>query len=143
MPENCEEEIIIRSNKIDEQLLKLIYSIKSGRDKLACYDNGTIIMLEPQKIYYFESVDNRVFAYGEKQVFEIRQKLYELEKILENTDFVRISKSVIVNLSKIRKLSPAFNSRFEALLKNGEKVIVSRQYVPEMKKKLGIGGQDK
>ena len=97
-------------------------------------------MIEPRQIYYFEAVDSSIFAYCEKQFYEIKQKLYELEKQFENTDFIRVSKSVIVNLSKIQKLTPAFNSRFEALLKNGEKIIISRQYVPDMKKKLGIGG---
>lgn len=97
-------------------------------------------MIEPKQVYYFEAVDNRVFAYCEKWVFEIKKKLYELERQFENTDFIRVSKSVIVNLTKIQRLTPAFNSRFEALLKNGEKIIISRQYVPDMKKKLGIGG---
>lgn len=141
MPDDREEEIIIRSNNIDERILKLIYSIKSGRDKLTCYEEGSIRLIEPKSVFYFEAVDNKVFVYCESKVFEIRQKLYEIEQQFENSDFIRVSKSVIVNLGKIQKLTPTFNSRFEALLKNGEKIIISRQYVPEMKKKLGIGGQ--
>ena len=141
MPDDREEEIIIRSNNIDERILKLIYSIKSGRDKLTCYEEGSIRLIEPKSVFYFEAVDNKVFVCCESKVFEIRQKLYEIEQQFENSDFIRVSKSVIVNLGKIQKLTPTFNGRFEALLKNGEKIIISRQYVPEMKKKLGIGGQ--
>lgn len=106
---------------------------------MTCYENGEISQVEPKDIYYFESVDNRVFAYCEKRVFEVKQKLYELESQFERTDFVRISKSVIANLSKVEKFIPSFNSRFEALLSNGERVVVSRQYVPKIKEKLGIG----
>jgi DNA-binding LytR/AlgR family response regulator len=58
--------------------------------------------------------------------------------VLANSDFLRISKSVIVNLSKIKSLSPALSGRFEAALDNGEKVIISRQYVGDLKKRLGI-----
>jgi DNA-binding LytR/AlgR family response regulator len=47
-------------------------------------------------------------------------------------------KSVFVNLSKVRSLSPALSGRFEATLENGEKVIISRQYVGDLKKRLGI-----
>ncbi|MGN0622578.1 MAG: LytTR family DNA-binding domain-containing protein [Oscillospiraceae bacterium] len=141
IPDDREEEIIIRSNNIDERILKLIYAIKSGRDKLTCYEEGSIRLIEPKSVFYFEAVDNKVFVYCESKVFEIRQKLYEIEQQFENSDFIRVSKSVIVNIGKIQKLTPTFNSRFEALLKNGEKIIISRQYVPEMKKKLGIGGQ--
>ena len=46
--------------------------------------------------------------------------------------------SGILNLDKIKSLSPAFGGRFEALLKNGEKTVISRQYVGVLKKKLGL-----
>ena len=52
--------------------------------------------------------------------------------------FMRASKSMILNLDKIRHLSPAFGGRFEALLENEEKVIISRQYVPVLKERLGL-----
>lgn len=140
LPEGAEEEIIIRCTVPDEDILQLIYALKSRRDKLACLDEGSIVMVEPNSVYYFESVDDKVFAYCESKVYEIKRKLYELEKQFENTDFLRISKSVIVNLSKINKLTPSFSGRLEALLNNGERAVISRQYVPVLKKKLGIGG---
>lgn len=140
LPAGAEEEIIIRCASPDEEILKLIYTLKARRDKLPCIEEGSIVMVEPRSVYYFESVDDRVFAYCESKVYEIRRKLYELEQQFENTDFLRISKSVIVNLSKVKRLTPGFNGRFEALLDNGERVIISRQYVPSLKKKLGIGG---
>ena len=73
-----------------------------------------------------------------RQVYESKQKLYELEESLANSDMLRISKSVMLNLSKIKSLSPALNGRFEAILDNGERVIISRQYVAGLKKRLGI-----
>lgn len=73
-----------------------------------------------------------------KETYEIHKKLYEIEQEFEYTDFLRISKSVIVNVSKIAYIKPIFNGRFEAKLKNDEKIIVSRQYVSELKKKIGI-----
>ena len=87
---------------------------------------------------YFEAVDNKIFAYASEETYEIRRKLYELEQDFVHTDFLRISKSAIVNTSKIAYVKPIFNGRFEAKLKNGEKIIISRQYVAELKKKIGI-----
>jgi DNA-binding LytR/AlgR family response regulator len=92
----------------------------------------------PKDVFYFEAVDNKVFLYLEKEVYETKLKLYELEERFVGTDFLRVSKSVIMNLAKVKTLSPAFNGRFEATMKNGEKVIVSRQYVPVLKDKLGL-----
>lgn len=89
-----------------------------------------------EKDYYFESVDNRVSACCKQEVYEVKQKLYELEKLYDHTNFLRISKAMIVNVSKIQRVAPMFNGRLEAVLDNGERVIISRQYVSGLKKKL-------
>ncbi|MDE7002156.1 MAG: LytTR family transcriptional regulator DNA-binding domain-containing protein [Lachnospiraceae bacterium] len=136
--EGEEDEIIVRCRHMDQQLLKLIYAIKAGRERITALQNGDYFQVAPDEIYYFEAVDSKVFLYLEKEVYETKLKLYELEEIFRNTDFFRASKSCIVNLSKVKRLSPAFNGRFEALMRNGERVIISRQYVPVLKQKLGL-----
>lgn len=138
LPEGEEDEIIIRCRTMDEQLLKLIYGIRAGQEKLTVTRDDKLFQIQPAQIYYFEAVDNRVYAYLEKEVCETKLKLYELEKRLERTDFFRASKSTIINLAKVKNISPAFNGRFEVCMKNGEKLIVSRQYVPVLKEKLGL-----
>lgn len=136
--EGEEDEIIVRCRHMDQQLLKLIYAVKAGREKITALQDGNYFQVAPEEIYYFEAVDNKVFLYLEKEVYETRMKLYELQDIFQGTDFFRASKSCIVNLSKVKRLSPAFNGRFEALMQNGERVIISRQYVPVLKQKLGL-----
>lgn len=133
-----EDEIIVRCAAMDEKLMNLIYSLKSDQDKLTGYIEDRIVKLVPKDIYYFESVDNKVFAYTAKGTYEVHKKLYELEEEYSRTDFLRISKSIIVNVAKIAYLKPIFNGRFEAQLKNEEKIIISRQYVLDLKKKLEI-----
>lgn len=136
--EGEEDEIIVRCRHMDQQLLKLIYAVKAGREKITALQDGNYFQVAPEEIYYFEAVDNKVFLYLEKEVYETKMRLYELEDIFQGTDFFRASKSCIVNLSKVKRLSPAFNGRFEALMQNGERVIISRQYVPVLKQKLGL-----
>ena len=136
LPEGEEEEIVIRCRGMDEQLLKLVYALRAGREKLTVSRQERLFRILPSAVYYFEAVDNRVFAYLEKEVYETKLKLYELEERLAGTDFFRASKSTVINLAKVESLSPAFNGRFEAAMKNGEKLIVSRQYVPVLKEKL-------
>ncbi|MCM1145623.1 MAG: LytTR family transcriptional regulator DNA-binding domain-containing protein, partial [Lachnoclostridium sp.] len=121
-----------------EQLLKTIYSLKASRDKITVSKGEKLLQLPPSEIYYFDAVDNRVYAYTQKEVYETKLKLYELEERLRHTDFFRASKSTIINLSKVQNFSPGFNGRFEVCLKNEEKLIVSRQYVPVLKEKLGL-----
>ena len=133
-----EEEMIIRCNQLDDRMLQLMNQFKNKTDKLNVYKDGNIHFIEPQDIYYFETVDQKVFAYCMNEVYEIRSRIYELEEMLAGEDFFRASKSVLLNLNVIKSLSPAFNGRFEAVLKNGEHVIISRQYVSLLKEKLGL-----
>lgn len=133
-----EEEIIVRCRNLDEALLRMIRELKIGRGKFTVTDNDKIRQIDAGDIYYFEAVDNKVFLYLEQDVFEVRYKLYEIEAEYENTDFFRASKSVIINLSKVRQFAPDFGGRFEVQMMNGEKLIISRQYVPVLKKRLGM-----
>ncbi len=132
-----EDEIIVRCANLDDRLLKLIQALRT-EDMLIGYIEDRIVKLSFKEVYYFEAVDNKVFSYTAKETYEIHKKLYEIEQEFEHTDFLRVSKSVIVNVSKIAYVKPILNGRFEAMLRNDEKIIVSRQYVSELKKKLGI-----
>ena len=136
-----EDEIIIKMAELDDEVLKMIRRLKDGvsKDTMAVYANESILMVPIRDILYFDATDNRVFAYTRDNCFETRKKLFEIEELLANSSFLRISKNAIVNIKSIDHLSPEFNGRFIASLKNGEDIIISRGYVPELKKKLGIG----
>ncbi len=133
-----ETEIIVKCHEMDENMIKLIKLLKQKHNKLNVYRDGKIHFIEPEEVYYFESVDQKVFVYGKDDVYETKSKLYELEEELPSKNFFRATKSTILNISMIKNLAPAFGGRFEALLKNGEKVIISRQYVSVLKEKLGL-----
>ncbi|MDF2842876.1 MAG: LytTR family transcriptional regulator [Herbinix sp.] len=133
-----EEQIIIRCNKIDDNILRMVSQLKLDQKKLAGIKDGNITMIDPANVYYFEGIDNKVFLYCKQSVYETKLKLYEIEEDYNRSNFFRASKSIILNIAKIKSISPAYSGRFEALLFNGEKVVISRQYVPELKKKLGL-----
>lgn len=133
-----EEEIIVRCRELDEALLRVIHELKTRRGKFTVTENDKIRQIDAGDVYYFEAVDNKVFLYLEQGVYEIKYKLYEIEEEYAGTDFFRASKSVVINLSKVKQFAPDFGGRFEAQMKNGEKLIISRQYVPALKKRLGM-----
>ena len=136
--EGEEDEIIVRCASLNDRLMKLIAALRTEESPLTGYMDDKIVKLAPKDVFYFEAVDNKVFAYTGGGVYEVRKKLYEIEKEYGDTDFLRISKSAVVNVAKIAYIRPLINGRFEAKLKNEEKIIISRQYVIELKKKLGI-----
>ena len=136
-----EDEIIVKVKDLSTDALNLIKRLKDGeeKDSIAAYVSDNIVMLPLNDIYYFDAVDNKVFSYTKDKCFEVKKKLFEIEEEYEQTSFVRISKNAIVNIKKIERLIPEFNGRFEAKLKNGESIMISRGYVPLLKKKLGVG----
>ena len=136
-----EDEIIIRMAELSDEVLKTVSRLKDGvsHDTIAVNLDESIVMLPIKEILYFDAVDNRTFAYTADKCYKVPKKLYELEEFLVNSSFVRISKNTIINIRMIAHLSPEFNGRFIAKLKNGEDIIISRSYVPTLKKKLGIG----
>ncbi len=133
-----EDVVIVRCAAPDQKLVSMLLAFQSANTELTGYLNDKIVRLNYQDVYYFEANENKVFAYCHSEVYEIKYKLYELEDLYIPLDFVRCSKSLIINMEKIEYISPLFGGKLEAHLKNGEKVIISRQYVHNLKVKLGI-----
>ncbi len=133
-----EEKVIFKCRELSSELMQLIAKINTEQQMLTGYDKERIYRVQPSEVYYFEAVENRTYMYCKNNVYEIKQKLYQLEETFSKSDFLRVSKSVILNISQILSMSPAFNGRFEVQLNNGEKVIISRQYVSDFKRKLEI-----
>ena len=132
-----EENIIINVRTMTDKIARAIDILKS-LDDLTVYTDSQALMLPISAVYYAESVEQKTFVYAEKEVYRSRLKLYEIEDLLASGDFLRVSKQVIVNIRKIRSISPAGEGRFAAKLVNGEVVIISRQFVPALKERFGL-----
>ena len=132
-----EDTVTISVKCVSENVMRAINMLKSP-DSVTVYLDDHALLLAVGDIYYAESVDLKTFVCSEKTVYRSRLKLYEIEDILNKSDFLRISKQIIVNVRKIRSVKPAGDGRFQAVLVNGEKVIISRQYVPALKARFGL-----
>lgn len=133
------EQIEIRCHEVTDQVREIVTFIKSRQGQLTGVQDGSQYEIPVTDVCYVEAVDNRVFLYTGQQVYETRQKLYELEEVLREKHFLRISKSVLLNLMKIKSIRPALNGRFTAILQSGEEIVISRKYVPALKEVLKGG----
>ncbi|MCM1101245.1 MAG: LytTR family transcriptional regulator DNA-binding domain-containing protein [Acetatifactor muris] len=133
------ERLEIYCHEVSNEITEIVRFVKSRQGRLTGIVEGAQYEIAVSDVIYIEGVDNKVFIYCEKQVYETRQKLYELEETLKEKHFLRVSKSVLVNLMKIESIKASLNGRFMAVLQNGEQIIVSRKYVPELKKALKGG----
>ena len=142
-PKDFEEDtIIVRCVSPDPRLVSILRSFETAQDGIFAFQEEKLVRIQYQDIFYFESIDEHVFAYCTQDVYEVKKKLIELEELLSPLDFVRCSKSLVVNMEKIDYLSPLFSGKLEAHLKNGEKLVRSRNYVQNLRAKLGVQEED-
>lgn len=135
--ENQPEEIVVRCYSITDEIQNMISFIENDK-KIIGYKRGTAYPLKMSDVYYFEIVDQKAFIYCEKDIYESKMKLYEFERETDGTSFFRASKSLIINADKIDSIKPSLSGRFEVILLNKEKLIVSRQYVRVLKHMIGL-----
>lgn len=131
-------QVVIKCSKIDDEVRKLKTHIELYDKRIQAKRDNEICFINALDVLYFESVDNRTFLYTEDDVMEIKQRLYELELILSEKDFIRISKSQIVNINKIKALKPEINRTILATMCNGEQLSISRKYVRGIRQILSI-----
>lgn len=129
-------EIRVRCGQIDKSLEKLIEQIRLYGFSITGEKAGETFTINLEQIFYFETVDNRTYAYCEDSVYECKQKLYELEERLGTMNFQRISRSCILNIYKLLSIRTLLNGRVEAKLENGEKLIVNRHYAESLRQKI-------
>lgn len=131
-------QVIIECRKADEEVMKLKSHIELFENKLQARLGDKSFLISPADVLYFESVDDHTFLYTADNVYEIKHRLYELENSLSDRDFIRISKSQIVNINSIKSLAPELNRSITATLTNNEILTVSRRYVKPLRILLGI-----
>ena len=136
------EQVIIECVEITPEIKEIHSYVLHKGDALSGIAEGQYLKkFRIEDVYFFEALDEKVFAYTKEQVYEIRSRLYEVEKAYESRHFIRCSKSVVLNLMLLDSISPALNGRFFAHMKNGEKLMISRQYAPRLKQVV-MGGNE-
>ncbi len=132
-----EESALIRVREVTDNIKSAVDMLENNCRSLSAVKDNETYMVRTDKIYYVESVDKRSYIYTKENCYETKYRLYELEELL-NADFFRCSKALIVNVRKIRSVHSEFNGRMNAELLNGELIVISRNYVKDLKRKLGL-----
>ncbi len=130
------ELVLIRCHAVTDEVREIASFVRSRQGSLSGARDGRQYEIALPDIYYIESVDGKTFLYTKDQVYETAYRIYELEDRLKSGHFLRTSKSMLLNLMKIRSIQPALNGRFAAVLQSGEEVIITRSYVKGLKAAL-------
>ncbi|PEL06152.1 LytTR family DNA-binding domain-containing protein [Bacillus sp. AFS017336] len=103
------------------------------QDKLAIAVDERILLLNFEEIIYLFTQEGKTTVVTDKMTYQLNETLINLERKLQNISFIRVHRSYIVNVNKINEIQPWFNSTYNLIMYDGEKVPVSRTYTKELK----------
>ena len=129
----------IHTNELTDNITKAMSILESddSNDLLAVKNGSDITLLEFNDVFMLRVENKQVKVYTENNEYLIRKPLYQVEESLSG-DFVRISKTTIVNLKKIKRVAPSLKGMMFIELKNGLKDNISRKYLPDFKNALDL-----
>lgn len=130
-----------RANRgINSQLQALLEDLqqqRTRRTRIPIKSDGRVTLLPVEQIDWIESSDNHVKIHANKQIFTVRQTLQSLEQSLSPTEFVRVHRGSMVNVTRIREIQPWFNGEYVVLLLDGTQVKTSRGYRARLEELMG------
>lgn len=131
-----EDELILNYRQMNSEVEAAIAFMEKNQKKLIGKVDGERVFFLPEDILYIEKVDDRTFAYTEDNEIQLDMSLYAIELLLNDERYFRCSKSMIVNINKVKRLKSMSSNRIDATLINGEHVIISRTYASDFRKLL-------
>ena len=129
---------VIHTDKVTDEIQRIIDVLGTSEAPVTALKNEEdIIVLQPKDIYMVRVEDGDTVIYGARERYRSRKRLYELASQL-GKQFMQISKTTLINLPYMDSIEPGFSGTLLLKLKNGNKDYVSRKYLPEFKKYLGL-----
>ncbi len=104
------------------ELLHHVHATAPGGGRILVRSPERIIFLKPEEIDHVEAAGNYVVLHAGKERHILRETTAAMEARLEPAGFMRISRSAIVNLARIREVQPLGPGQYSVLLKNGTRL---------------------
>lgn len=137
-PAEPEVRVVIHAPAVTEEVRELLARLEPGAGLLPGFRGTEVTPLDPLDILRCYGEDKGVFAQTEMGTYQLRLRLYELERRLPGDRFVRVFHSEIVNLRKVTALDLSLTGTIRMTLTGGVTVYVSRRYVKKIREVLGL-----
>ena len=126
--EQTEDRIDIYYTEMNPVIRKVIDVVHTTYPVLKSKEDDEIRYLNIDRILYLDCVDKKVFAYTRERVYPLEETLSYYENLLWDYGYVRISKSSMVNVYRIKAMKSEINMRICAVFENEERIYVNRSY---------------
>ena len=113
---------------IIEQLLSELRTQRRRNGRLIVKTGGKVLFLRSPDVEWVEAAGNYVRLHVGGEAYLYRESMKNMESRLDGDQFVRIHRSAIVNLDRIRELQPWFHGEYVVILQDGTKLMASRVF---------------
>lgn len=120
-----------RPGELDQRLAALLAEMRpepASLERMAVKTSGRVIFIKTNDIDWIEAADNYVNLHVGNESHLHRETLTALAERLPSKKFMRISRSTIVNVDRIKELQPLFHGEYAVILRNGTTLTLSRSY---------------
>jgi two-component system LytT family response regulator len=126
-------------SEIHEQLSALLNEMRPAptNDRIAVKTDGRIVFVKTGDIDWIEAADNYVSLHVGKESHLLRETMTAVEARMPK-QFLRISRSTIVNTERIKELQPLVHGEYAVILRDGTKLTLSRSHRDKLQL-LGLG----
>lgn len=111
-----------------EQLLAELKSHRSRKARVVVKTGGKVVFLRAEDIEWVEAAGNYVRLHVGGESFLFRESMKNMETRLSVELFVRIHRSAIINVDRIRELQPWFHGEYVVILQDGTRLMASRVF---------------
>jgi two-component system LytT family response regulator len=129
-----------RLQQRDQHILTLLEELKAGPsylERLVIKTEGRVFFLDVNDIHCIEAEGNYIRVYNGQKTYLLRETISGLESQLNPKVFLRIHRSSIVRIDKIKELQPWFHGEYHVIMENGKQLTLSRNYRTNLQDAVG------
>lgn len=131
-----------RTSRRDQDIIALLEELKAGPrflERLVIKNGGRVFFLHVQDVHCIEAEGNYVRVYDNQKGYLLRETISSLEEQLDPKQFLRIHRSAIVKIDRIKEMQPWFHGEYRIIMENGKQLALSRNYRANLQEAVGNG----
>lgn len=133
-----EEEVLIYAHEKNQLVLDIENIVKSSSIELKGYYNDEIVIINPIDVSCFISESNKVYAMIGDKKYQIRYRLYQLEEMGFNKNYIKINQSCYANIKRIKKFESTITGALKVIFSNGYVDYIARRELKNVKERMGL-----
>lgn len=135
---NRDEEVLIYAHERNELVKDIEALVNSSQIEIKGILDDEIIFINPTEVSCFISEANKVYALIDEKRYQIKYRLYQLEELPLNKNYIKINQSCYANIKRIKRFESTITGALRVVFNNGYVDYISRRELKNVKERMGL-----